>query len=139
VVEFRYNFWQCEKVYEGLAGRCTAGREVGCCLCDIPDISRLPAFKPVLTGETSYMRFHGRNSKNWYGTNARDRYDYRYTDEELSAYMPVLRDISRKSKTMQVYFSNHAKGNAAIKAKKLMILMEEEQGRLVIVTGNRIP
>jgi uncharacterized protein YecE (DUF72 family) len=121
VVEFRHNSWQRETVYEGLAGR-----GVGCCLCDMPELSRLPAFKPVITGETAYMCFHGRNSKNWYGTNARDRYDYRYTDDELTAYMPVLRDISKKSKTMQVYFNKHAKGNAAVNAKKLMILMAEE-------------
>jgi uncharacterized protein YecE (DUF72 family) len=121
VVEFRHNSWQHEKVYGGLTER-----GAGCCLCDMPEISRLPAFKPVITGETAYMRFHGRNAKNWYGTNARDRYDYLYSDDELSAYTPVLRDISRNTRTLQIFFNNHAKGNAAVNAKKLMILMAEE-------------
>jgi uncharacterized protein YecE (DUF72 family) len=120
VVEFRHNSWQRPQVYEGLAER-----GAGCCLCDMPEISKLPAFKPVITGDIAYMRFHGRNTKNWYGTNARDRYDYRYTEEELSAYVPVLSDISKKSKTMQVFFNNHAKGNAAVNAKKMMVLLAE--------------
>jgi uncharacterized protein YecE (DUF72 family) len=92
----------------------------------MPELSRLPAFKPVVAGDIVYMRFHGRNSKNWYGTNSRDRYDYRYTDEKLTVYTPVLRDVSGKSKTMQVFFNNHIMRNTAINAKKLMILMTEE-------------
>ncbi|MDR3140024.1 MAG: DUF72 domain-containing protein [Treponema sp.] len=123
VVEFRHNSWQRGKVYEGLTER-----GAGCCSCDMPEVSKLPSFKPVITGNLAYMRFHGRNVKNWYGTNARERYDYHYTDKELSDYIPVLRDISRKAKTMQVFFNNHAKGNAAVNAKKLMILMAEEHG-----------
>jgi uncharacterized protein YecE (DUF72 family) len=94
----------------------------------MPEISKLPDFKPVITGNLAYMRFHGRNVKTWYKTNVRERYDYRYTDEELSAYTPVLRDLSRKAKTLQIFFNNHAKGNAAINAKKMMLLMAEEQG-----------
>jgi uncharacterized protein YecE (DUF72 family) len=91
----------------------------------MPEISKLPAFKPVIAGDIAYMRFHGRNTKNWYGTNARDRYEYFYTDEGLSAYVSLLTEISRNSKTLQVFFNNHAKGYAAVNAKKLMILMAE--------------
>jgi hypothetical protein len=36
----------------------------------------------------------------------------------------------------RIFFNNHAKGNTAVKVKKPMILMAEEQGGLVIVTGN---
>jgi uncharacterized protein YecE (DUF72 family) len=118
VVEFRHDSWQRDTVYRGLADR-----GAGCCSCDMPDISRLPAFKPVITGNTAYMRFHGRNAKNWYGSNARDRYDYFYSDDEIAAYVPVLRDISAKAQTLQVFFNNHAKGNAAVNAKKLMIML----------------
>jgi uncharacterized protein YecE (DUF72 family) len=118
VIEFRHNSWQKDTVYRGLADR-----GAGCCSCDMPDLKRLPAFQPVITGETAYMRFHGRNAKNWYGTNARDRYDYFYTDEEIAAYVPVLRDISSKARTLQVFFNNHAKGNAAVNAKKLMVML----------------
>jgi uncharacterized protein YecE (DUF72 family) len=119
VVEFRHNSWQKETVYQGLADR-----GAGCCSCDMPEISRLPAFKPIISGNTAYMRFHGRNAKNWYGTNARDRYDYFYTDEEIAAYVPVLKELSGKAQTLQIFFNNHAKGNAAVNAKKLMIMLE---------------
>jgi uncharacterized protein YecE (DUF72 family) len=121
IVEFRHSSWQVETVYRGMDER-----GVACCSCDMPEISRLPKFTPVFSGETAYMRFHGRNAKNWYGTNARDRYDYLYSDGELSAYAPVLRDVSKKSQTLQVFFNNHAKGSAAVNALKMMVLLEEE-------------
>jgi uncharacterized protein YecE (DUF72 family) len=58
VVEFRHNSWQRQPVYDGLAER-----GVGYCICDLPQIGSLPSFKPVITGNTAYMRFHGRNQK----------------------------------------------------------------------------
>ena len=118
VVEFRHDSWQRDTVYRGLADR-----GAGCCSCDMPDLKRLPAFMPVITGAIAYMRFHGRNTKNWYGTNSRDRYDYLYTDEEIAAYVPVLQDISSRVRTLQIFFNNHAKGSAAVNAKKLMVML----------------
>ncbi|QQO08295.1 DUF72 domain-containing protein [Breznakiella homolactica] len=118
VVEFRHDSWQKPRVYDGLNER-----GVGYCMTDMPAISRLPQFRPAVTGGVGYMRFHGRNRRDWYGTNATDRYDYRYSDEELTAYEPVLRDIVSKTKLVQIYFNNHAKGNAAVNAKKLMIIL----------------
>jgi uncharacterized protein YecE (DUF72 family) len=120
VVEFRHDSWQRASVYEGLAAR-----GAGCCSCDMPDLKHLPAFKPMVAGELAYMRFHGRNAGAWYGTNARDRYDYLYSDEELTAYAPVLREVAKKAKLLQVFFNNHAKGNAAVNAKKMMVLLAD--------------
>lgn len=120
IVEFRHNSWQVEQVYKGMEER-----GIACCSCDMPEISKLPKFTPVMTGDNAYMRFHGRNAKNWYGTNSRERYEYNYSDDELSAYVPVLKSISEKSRTLQVFFNNHAKGNAAVNAQKMMILLAE--------------
>jgi uncharacterized protein YecE (DUF72 family) len=120
VVEFRHNSWQRQAVYDGLSGR-----RVGLCLCDMPAKPGLPSFKPVITGDSAYIRFHGRNDRNWYGTDVRLRYEYLYTDEELSAYVPALRLISEKSRMMPIFFNNHAKGNAAANAQKLMALLED--------------
>jgi uncharacterized protein YecE (DUF72 family) len=120
IVEFRHSSWQVAQVYQSLEER-----GVTCCSCDMPEISKLPKFTPVLTGKNAYMRFHGRNAQKWYGTNSRDRYEYNYSEEELSGYVPVLKDISEKSQTLHIFFNNHAKGHAAVNAQKMMILLAE--------------
>jgi uncharacterized protein YecE (DUF72 family) len=120
VVEFRHNSWQNDRVYEGLNKR-----GVGLCLVDLPEISKLPKFVPVITGDIAYMRFHGRNKKNWHTGNNTTRYDYAYSDEELEEYKKVLFEISQKSKVLQIFFNNHAKASAPVNAKKMMALLSD--------------
>jgi uncharacterized protein YecE (DUF72 family) len=118
VVEIRHRSWQRESVYEGLTGKNAAF-----CICDMPEKKNLPAFSPIVTGSAAYIRFHGRNAGNWYDTNARDRYDYNYSDKELKAFCPAIRTITGSAQLVQIYFNNHAKGQAAINAQKLQVLL----------------
>jgi uncharacterized protein YecE (DUF72 family) len=118
VAEFRHDSWQRQSVYDGLAER-----NVGWCMCDMPDIGRLPSFAPIVAGGAAYLRFHGRNRKNWYSTNATERYDYLYDDGELAAYKGIIASIMKNAKLVQIYFNNHAKGNAAVNARKMAALL----------------
>lgn len=126
VVEFRHIDWFNQRVYDELQRR-----NAGICLCDMPEISQLPSFVRLDTpnlviGNSGYLRFHGRNTDQWYESqNSRDRYDYLYNDDELKPYVPVMRDMAGKAKLVQVYFNNHAKGAAAINARKLKILSDK--------------
>jgi uncharacterized protein YecE (DUF72 family) len=120
VAEFRHESWQKESVYEGLEKM-----NAGICITDMPDMKNLPKFKPLVIAGKGYMRFHGRNRKQWYGTNSRDRYDFLYTDQDLAAYKGAIEDMVGKSVVMQVFFNNHAKGAAAVNAKKLQTIMVE--------------
>ncbi len=117
VVEFRHNSWQNERVWDALKAR-----NIGWCVCDLPELRNLPAFKPVVTSQSSYLRFHGRNSGTWHGTNARDRYEYLYTQDELEQFVPVVKMLSLDARLVQVYFNNHAKGHAVVNAQKMKIL-----------------
>jgi uncharacterized protein YecE (DUF72 family) len=124
VLEFRHIDWFNERVYDALRKR-----NAGVCMCDMPSISRLPSLmrldsRDLVFGDSGYFRFHGRNSGQWYQSdNSRDRYDYLYTDDELKSYLPVVREMAGKAKLVQVYFNNHAKGAAAINARKMKILL----------------
>jgi uncharacterized protein YecE (DUF72 family) len=120
VVEFRHDSWLNDRVYEGLDKR-----GVGLCMVDLPELNKLPKFVPIITGGMAYMRFHGRNKKNWHTGNNTTRYEYDYSDEELLAYKDILYDISQRSKVLQIFFNNHAKGNAPINAKKMMTILSE--------------
>jgi uncharacterized protein YecE (DUF72 family) len=118
VAEFRHASWQNERVYDGLRKR-----NVGWCVCDLPSLKNLPTSRPKITAAGAYFRFHGRNAEAWHGTNARDRYDYLYRDDELEAYLPVITSLSSQASIVQIYFNNHAKGNAVVNAQKMKILM----------------
>jgi len=128
VVEFRHIAWFNDRVYDELARR-----NIGLCVCDMPEISKLPSFlrvrsKNLVVGNSGYLRFHGRNSGQWYASqNSRDRYDYLYTDEEIENYVPVVQDMTGKAKIVQVYFNNHANGSAVVNAKKMKMLNEKNK------------
>jgi uncharacterized protein YecE (DUF72 family) len=117
--------WFNPRVYEELERR-----RAGICLCDMPEISKLPSFFKLDTpnlviGNSGYLRFHGRNKDKWYESqNSRDRYEYLYNDDELKPYVSVINGMAGKAKLVQVYFNNHAKGSAAINARKMAILRE---------------
>lgn len=120
VVEFRQNEWCKESVYEGLDKM-----KAGFCVCDMPHLKALPAFIPIATGGIGYVRFHGRNTNNWYlndSANGSARYSYLYSDKELQESVPLVKVISAKSKITHVFFNNHPDGGAAVNAKMMMNL-----------------
>ena len=115
VVEFRHTEWLTERVYEGLNTRST-----GICVCDMPHLKALPVFVPVVTGNTGYIRFHGRNGDKWYssdGNNGSARYKYLYTEKELQEYIPVIQQMAENVKIVHVFFNNHPDGGAAVNAR----------------------
>lgn len=117
VIEFRHASWQKQRVYEALNQR-----GIGWCVCDMPALRSLPALMPVVTGKSAYLRLHGRNGDSWHGTNARDRYEYRYSDEELEKTLPLVQTLVGSAQLVQIYFNNHAKGHAVVNAQKMKIL-----------------
>jgi uncharacterized protein YecE (DUF72 family) len=114
VVEFRHNEWFSDRVYEGLSKR-----SIGLCMCDMPQLKALPSFIPIVTGNIGYIRFHGRNSNNWYnasGENGSSRYEYLYSKDELQSFIPDINKMNEKAKIVHVFFNNHPKGGAVVNA-----------------------
>ncbi|AFG37020.1 DUF72 domain-containing protein [Spirochaeta africana] len=85
---------------------------------------------PVLQtqpGAITYVRFHGRNSETWWeGTNV-TRYDYRYSDTELSEWVPRIRALQGASRILLIAFNNHAAGKAVQAAERLQQLLMPEK------------
>ncbi|TFG83217.1 MAG: DUF72 domain-containing protein, partial [Spirochaetales bacterium] len=79
-VEFRNDEWASERVFDELDGR-----GVGYVSVDRPDLPGLPPPTERVTGGLGYLRFHGRNSDNWWNGDNVSRYDYLYSVEELEA------------------------------------------------------
>jgi len=56
------------------------------------------------TSNTAYIRWHGKGSNPWF--------NYQYSKEELSPWVPKLKSASEKVKRVYGYFNNHFHGYA---------------------------
>jgi uncharacterized protein YecE (DUF72 family) len=107
VVEFRNSRWMSQRVFDALQKR-----GVGFCSIDAPRLKGLPPGLDIVTSDIAYIRFHGRNELNWWGTNATARFDYNYTREELSGWISRIKTMVTMAKKIRIYFNNHYKGKA---------------------------
>lgn len=121
VVEMRNTQWQKEQVYTSLRQR-----KIGWCITDNPKLQNLMKLDFTTTSDIAYIRFHGRNEKNWYSGDNVSRYDYLYTDAELQEFIDPIKDLLKRTKIVQLFFNNHAKSQAVINAKKIEILLKTD-------------
>lgn len=118
-VEFRHREWLKTSVYQSL-------KELGAGIVCVDEPS-LPSLIPptaMATSKLGYIRFHGRNKKNWYKGDSTTRYDYLYTQEEIEEWAPKIRDLSSKTDKLYIFFNNHAKSQSVTNAKMLINLLK---------------
>lgn len=87
---------------------------IGWVCVDEPDIKGL--IKPIVsvTSKIGYVRFHGRNAKKWYNhEKAYERYDYMYSEKELSEWVSRIKFIEKHSRETYIAFNNHFKAQGA--------------------------
>lgn len=120
VVEFRDRSWLTAEV-QGLLRQ----EQLGFVAVDEP---RLPGLLPPVawaTASPGYVRFHGRNSAKWWHHQASyERYDYRYDEEELEEWVPVLRRMEEETGLVLVAMNNHYQGSAPLNAKALAGMLQ---------------
>jgi len=156
-VEFRHNSWVHEDVFEFLAEK-----SLGYVSVDEPDLPGLLPRVARATGPLAYVRFHGRNKRNWYsrdegaadrasegGTGrgsgrgakppSRDRqllrYDYLYSEAELKEWADKIRELNQKTQKTFVFFNNCHAGHAATGAKLMRKLLDMPEPALAEQTG----
>lgn len=114
VVEFRNSGWECDETYELLR---RAG--LGYCCVDEPRLKGLVSSRVEVTSSTGYARFHGRNFETWWdsGRESWERYDYLYTDAELSEWVTKVQSMAESSDRTYIIFNNHYKGQAPTNAR----------------------
>lgn len=131
VVEFRHSGWLRGTVYEALARM-----DLGFVNCDMPSIRGLMPPTDVVTSDIAYVRFHGRNAGSWYDHDqAWERYDYGYSDQELTEWVPRLMDTARRSRKAYVVFNNHPRGQSARNADTMRRKLVDSEVGDDFVTG----
>ena len=119
-VEFRKTDWYCEKVVEGFTKR-----QVALAALDMPDLPKLPQTLDLVTAPLAYVRLHGRNKAAWWGNNANERYNYLYTDSELTMVADKVKVLSEKAKRLLVYLNNHYTGKAVKNGQTLTGILKK--------------
>ena len=83
-----------------------------------------PVGMPKREWLTHYARFHGRNrAKWWQHEQAYERYDYSYTSEELSEWLPKIQKLDSVAEKTFVFANNHGHGQAVSTIRQLRIML----------------
>ncbi|HXY56167.1 MAG TPA: DUF72 domain-containing protein [Nitrososphaerales archaeon] len=102
-VEFRHPSWLKDDVWSFLRSRNVANV--------IVDEPLLPP-DTVTTADFAFIRWHGHGSRPWY--------NYRYSEKELDAWVPKVKDVAARVKRTFGYFNNHFRGFAVENSLKML-------------------
>lgn len=113
-VEVRHGSWESDEAQAYLAHKA-----VSVCGIDQPVIGEsLRPYQYRAGPAGAYFRLHGRNYQHWFGADSgRDeRYNYLYTESELSPWADVIRKAALASERVFVVLNNHFRGQAPANA-----------------------
>ena len=79
-----------------------------------------PLLPPTLgvTAKTAYVRWHGHGRDPWY--------DYRYSEEELAAWVPKVQEVAAKADEVYGFWNNHYHGYAPENALQVLEMLGVE-------------
>lgn len=132
-VEFRHSSWAAPSVSDWL-------RERGLHLVsvDVPPISGL--FPPGLVMSTHliYIRLHSRRRDMWYEGD-KQRYDYLYSDAEMTEWIEALRGSRGQADRAYVFFNNCHDAQAVINAQRMQELLQGQADLKLIPPAESLP
>ena len=128
-IEFRHVSWHTMDTLQTLKDH-----GIGICNTDIPLIKDAFPLKTYATSRKGYLRYSGRNLKNWYQqgpqetskqrTESRNaRYDYEYTIPELEDFTLGQIVLKQKTDLVAVAYNNHYSGQAVRNAIQNMKIL----------------
>ncbi len=130
-VEVRHSSWNSK-----VASEFFALNNLTMCTIDQPMVGKSIPFEPVVTNDTAYIRFHGRNEEAWkqsinnFGKEQsydqqNERYKYLYSPGELIEISNQIKEVYDKVRKVFVIMNNHPRGDAVANAFELMHFLKE--------------
>lgn len=112
-VEFRHPSWNTEGPWELLKHY-----NIAAVMTDSPPGDKLQFLSEVIvTANHSFIRWHGRNAKH--------RYNYLYSIQELTPWVDKVKKISLETPVVRGYFNNHYGAKAIVNSLKFRELLGE--------------
>ena len=120
VIEFRNARWLRDEIFSWLRQS-----NIGFCCVDEPRLKNLIPPIAEATSNTGYVRFHGRNSAKWWQhEQAYERYDYTYTSEELSEWIPRIKKLDSMVENTFIFANNHWRAQAVNTIRQLRLMLD---------------
>jgi len=120
VIEFRNARWLRDDIFAWLKQN-----NIGFCCVDEPRLPNLMPPVAQITSNIGYVRFHGRNSAKWWQhEQAYERYDYTYTPEELSEWVPRIKTLDSTAEKTFVFANNHWRAQAVSTIRQLRLMLD---------------
>jgi len=120
VIEFRNNQWLRKEVFDWLRQQ-----DLGFCCVDEPQLPNLLPPLAEVTSKVGYVRFHGRNSAKWWRhERAYERYDYSYTPQELSEWLPRIQKLDSMAEKTFIFANNHWRGQSIGTIRQLQVMLD---------------
>jgi uncharacterized protein YecE (DUF72 family) len=81
----------------------------------------------VTSPELAIVRFHGRNAATWEAKNITpaERFRYLYSRDELSEWVPRVREVSEQAKETHLMFNNCYANYGTTNAREIAALLAE--------------
>lgn len=98
----------------------------------------VPPAVAVTAPQLALLRLHGRNAAHWKpGSSVAQRFNYLYSEPQLAAWVPRVREMASRAESVHVVFNNCVRDFAVLNAKGLATLLlaaeqrpMEERGEL---------
>jgi uncharacterized protein YecE (DUF72 family) len=90
--------------------------------------SSVPPEVVVTSPDLAVVRFHGRNAATWEAKNITpaERFRYLYSRDELSEWVPRIRDVASQAKEVHLMFNNCYANYGTTNAREIADLLAEE-------------
>jgi len=125
-VEFRHNSWLNDKNRERTLGFLRDNDLPFVCVDEPQGFkSSVPPIAEA-TSDIGLVRFHGRNRDTWEkpGVTPSDRFNYLYSQQELSEWVPKIREMAGKTRQLHVLFNTNYQDQGVVNARQMAYLLE---------------
>jgi len=125
-IEFRHNSWLNEKNIEYTLSFLQRHNLPFVCVDEPQGFpSSVPPFA-VATSDIALVRFHGRNRQTWEKKDIgpAERFNYRYTREELAEWIPRMKELAAKTHQLHILFNNCHQDKAVTNASQIRLMLD---------------
>jgi uncharacterized protein YecE (DUF72 family) len=126
-VEFRTPQWLDASHREGTMAFLRS-RDIPYVAVDVPEGHRtsMPPVFDTTSSKLAVVRFHGRNHQTWdlKGAPPNVRFRYEYTDQELSEWVPRIKEMERSAGRVHALMNNNYSNYSVKNAQQLQKLLE---------------
>ena len=127
-VEFRNGSWLNEKNAERTT-RFLVERNIPFVMVDEPQgfKSSVPPEVLVTSSDLALVRFHGRNAETWEkkGITPAERFRYLYSRDELSEWIPRIREVAKEAREVHLMFNNCYANYGTTNAREIVDLLND--------------